>query len=187
MNNTKILVYLLNNKEQKFTINQISKDLKINYRIAYTSIKELEKDGLVLAEKAGNSTLCSLTNKFDEQIFMAEYTRREELLKKSDFKKIANRFSEAKQNFVLLLFGSHAKKTSTKQSDIDLLVISENGKELKEIVELIPLKIHLTVVSYQLFLDMLKSKEISVGNEAVKNNVILFGIEDYYRMINNAK
>jgi hypothetical protein len=34
---------------------------------------------------------------------------------------------------------------------------------------------------------MLKSKESTVVSEAVKRNVILFGTEDYYRLIENAK
>ena len=44
MNNIKILIHLLNNKEKKFTINQISKDLNMNYRIAHTQVKLLEKE-----------------------------------------------------------------------------------------------------------------------------------------------
>jgi hypothetical protein len=33
---------------------------------------------------------------------------------------------------------------------------------------------------------MLKSKEFTVVSEAVKHNILLFGIEDYYRLMNNA-
>ena len=59
-NQTKILIHLLNNKEIQFTINQISKDLKINYRIAYQETKKLEEENLIKIQKAGNSNLCSL-------------------------------------------------------------------------------------------------------------------------------
>ncbi len=34
---------------------------------------------------------------------------------------------------------------------------------------------------------MLKTKEQTVVSEALKNNIILFGIEDYYKLIQNAK
>ncbi len=65
MNNTKILIYMLDHKEEKFTINQLSKKLNLNYRIAHQTIKSLEKEQLIKTEKAGRSLLCSLTPKFD--------------------------------------------------------------------------------------------------------------------------
>lgn len=34
---------------------------------------------------------------------------------------------------------------------------------------------------------MLKSKEFNVGNEIVKNNIVLHGIENFYEMINHVK
>ncbi len=33
------------------------------------------------------------------------------------------------------------------------------------------------------FLDMIKAKDFNVGKEAMKNNVILYGIENYYELI----
>lgn len=170
---------MLNNKEKKFTINQLAKQTKTNYRIAHKTVKLLEKEDLIKTEKAGNSLLCSLTYNFNEKIFNAEHERRKK------FKHLIKRFEEAKQNYILLLFGSYAKNTQTKDSDIDLLAITENKKEIEEIAELIPKNIHLTTVNYKLFLDMIKSKEINVGNEVLKNNIILIGIEDYYRLIKN--
>lgn len=178
---------MLENKEKFFSINQISKLLKINYRIAHEQTKLLEKEEIIKLEKVGNSFLCKLTGKFNEKIFFAEYLRKKEILSKKDFKLILNRFSEAKQNYILLLFGSYVKNKETKHSDIDLLAITENEIEIKEICELIPKKIHLTTVNYNNFIEMIKTKEINVGNEAQKNSIILIGIEDYYRLIENAK
>lgn len=185
MNNIDILEHLINNKDSKLTINQISKDLKINYRIAHTQIKLLEKEGLVMTEKVGKSLLCSISGNFSEKLFCAEYQRMIKLAKNNDFKIIRKRFMEAKQNFILLLFGSYSKGKESKNSDIDLLAVSDNENELTSIAELIPKKIHLTVVSYKSFLQMKNSKELTVVSEALKNNIILIGIEDYYRLIKN--
>lgn len=185
MNNIKILQFFLENKEEQFSINQIAKALNLNYRIAHTQIKKLEKEKIIQAKIAGKSFQCSLTNNFNEKIYLAEYQRREELLKNKDFKQIIERYSKAKQNYILLLFGSYAKKTSTKHSDIDLLAITENPKEIEDITNLIPKPIHLTTVTYQAFLNMKNSKETTVGNEAIKNNIIFIGIEEYYRLLKN--
>jgi predicted nucleotidyltransferase len=185
MNNTQILIFLLEHKEEKYSINQIAKALKLNYRVAHTQVKLLEKENLIKTERVGRSLLCSLAYHFNEKLFAAEFKRREKLLMNKDFSLILKRFERAKQNFILLLFGSYAKKTQTRHSDIDLLAITENKKEIENIAELIPRDIHLTCVTYLQFLKMKKSKEDTVGSEAMKNNVILIGIEDYYRLLQN--
>ena len=183
MNNIKILIHLLNNKEKKFTINQISKDLNMNYRIAHTQVKLLEKENLIQTERVGKALLCSLTNNFNEKIYLAEYQRTKQLNK--DIQIIQKRFEKANQNYILLLFGSYAKNTQTKQSDIDLLAITENKKEIIDISELIPKHIHLTTTNYNEFTKMKYSKKLSVVSEAIKNNIILLGIENYYRLLEN--
>jgi len=186
-NQTKILIHLLNNKEIQFTINQISKDLKINYRIAYQETKKLEEENLIKIQKAGNSNLCSLSNKFNEKTFTAEYERRRILFNKNkDFKIIQNRLSELNFPFITLLFGSYAKGTETKHSDIDLLCVGGNKKILNQVISLIPRDIHLTTITYESFIEMTKSKDLSVVSEANQNNIILIGIEEYYRLIKNA-
>ncbi len=93
------------------------------------------------------------------------------------------------KQFILLLFGSNVKGNATKNSDIDLLLISnsEDAKAIEEKLEILPLKIHLTPITYESFIGMLKTKERTVVSEALKKNIILFGIEDYYRIIKNVE
>ena len=186
-NETKILSFLLDNKEQKFTIKKIAEAVKINYRIVYEKIFLLEKEGLIKVTKAGNSNLCEFTNKFNEKVFQAEYDRKENLFKNKDFLILHNRLSELKFPFIALLFGSQAKGTAKKHSDIDILTISRNEKEIKTTISLLPEKIHLTNINYEEFINMLKSKEFTVVSEAIKNNIILIGIEEYYRILNNVR
>jgi len=63
----------------------------------------------------------------------------------------------------------------------------KQAKMMQEKLEVLPLKIHLTAITYESFIEMLKTKEQNVVSEALKKNIILFGIEDYYRLIQNAK
>ena len=97
-----------------------------------------------------------------------------------------NHLAKINEQFILLLFGSYAEGKQTKSSDIDLLLISNNPKPIETQVNLLPLNIHLTHITYENFESMLKSKEFTVVSEAGKNNILLFGIEDYYRLMNNA-
>ncbi|NYB26097.1 MAG: hypothetical protein HVN34_02000 [Methanobacteriaceae archaeon] len=52
---------------------------------------------------------------------------------------------------------------------------------------IIPLNIHYTFFTYEEFLSMAQSYEFSVVREAIKNNIILVGIEDYYRLMENVE
>jgi len=66
------------------------------------------------------------------------------------------------------------------------LVIGGDENKIRNTFSLYPLKIHLTWLDHKDFVSMLKSKEFTVVSEAIKKNVILVGIEDYYRLLENA-
>ncbi len=66
------------------------------------------------------------------------------------------------------------------------MTIGGNQKEITAAISLLPDKIHLTVLEYKDFIHMVKSKEFTVVSEALKNNTILLGIEEYYRLLSNA-
>jgi predicted nucleotidyltransferase/predicted transcriptional regulator len=183
----RILKLLLDKKEERFTIKKMAEALKINYRIAYEQTMNLGKEGLLKITKTGNSNVCEFASKFDNKVFEAEYLRRKELFKKKDFLIIHNRLAELKFPFIALLFGSHAKGTANRHSDIDILTIGGDEKEIHATISLLPDKIHLTTLNYENFINMAKSKEFTVVSEAIKSNVILIGIEEYYRLLSNAR
>lgn len=181
-----ILKLLLGRKEERFTIKKIAEALKINYRIAYEKVAALEKEGLLKVTKIGNSKICEFTNKFNSKVYEAEYARRMALFRNRDFLVLHNRLAELNFLFIALLFGSHAKGNADKHSDIDILAIGGDGKEIEAALSLLPDKIHLTHVTPKDFINMAKSKEFTVVSEAIKNNIILIGIEEYYRVMENA-
>lgn len=182
-----ILKFMLNNKEESFTIRSISINTKINYRIAYERVLLLQKEGLIKITNAGSSRLCQLTGEFNRKIYETEIERQKDLFRNKDFIIIKNRLSELNFGFIALLFGSYAKGVSSKHSDIDILTIGGNEKEIKTVISLLPDKIHHTHITYENFINMIKSKEFTVVSEAIKNNIILIGIEEYYRIIKNAQ
>lgn len=181
----KILKLLLDNNGERFTIKKISETLKINYRIAYERVLLLETEGLIRITKAGNSKICEFTYRFNSKVYEAEYQRREDILKNKDLRTMLDYFERNLKSalYILLLFGSYAKQKQTKHSDIDLLfIVSKQDMEndINKIASLIPLKIHINVFTEQEFKAMKNSREATVGSEAIKNNIILKGIEAYY-------
>jgi len=183
----KILRFLIENKTESFSIRDISKALKIDYKLVYLNIKKLEENKVIEVEDLKVIKKCSFKDKFNEDVFIVENKRRNEILEKKEFRAIYDKLKTINNQFILLLFGSHIKRAALKNSDIDLLLVSEEAKLIEEKLEILPLKIHLTSLSYNSFISMIKSKEQTVVSEVLKKNVILLGIEDYYRLIENAK
>ena len=181
-----ILKLLIENQEKAFSIRQIGIQRKINYKSAYVNLKHLGEEGIVTLKKQGNTTICSFNRKFNSSVFEVEYARLQELLKNNNFLVLYNRLVKINEQFILLLFGSYSRGMQTKKSDIDLLLISNNPKPIQTQINLMPLNIHLTNIKYEDFKSMLKSMEFTIVSEAVKHNIILIGIEDYYRLMNNA-
>jgi len=188
-NHSKIIQVLLERRGEMLSISKISRYSGIDYKNAYFIVNDLEEQGLVSVTKTGNTNLCRFTNRFGKAVFEAEHDRRRKIFdKKRDFLVIYRRLSGLNFPFIALLFGSHAKGKASKHSDIDLLIVCEEKREqeIQEIFDMFPLKIHPTFTSFEDFMAMLKTKEFSVVSEAVKNNIILIGIEDYYRLMENA-
>ncbi len=186
-----IIRYLIENKNEELNILKISKELRMDYKNVYSIVKRLEKELLVKLESFGQSSRVKLISQVHPLIFEAEYNRRKELLKDKNLAVMLNDFKNALKSkcYMLLIFGSYAKKTQTKHSDIDLMFIVPDGKEelfekdVRRAARSLPLPIHYLVFSEKQFLDMNDAKESNVGQEALKNNIILYGIETYYEMI----
>ena len=179
------ILKLLIGTKQKFSIRKLSQLREINYKSAYNAVMKLAQQKLITLEKLGNTNLCSFNNHFNPLVFAVEYERRADLIKDKNFKVLYSTLKEIQLSFITLLFGSFAKKTTTKHSDIDLLIISEKNTEIEQVLLLIPLEIHPTIISHKDFIAMAKSREFSVVSEAMKKNVILKGIEDYYQLLEN--
>ena len=188
--NIHILRLLLSNKKKQFTIREISKQTSIDYKTVHVAIQNLSSSNTIEAKKIGQTTLCSLNlKKFTEEIYVAEYSRTQDLLKNKSFNSLMSYFENLEPFFIMLLFGSYASGKQRKSSDIDLMLITDNEKmkiEITQIISLIPLDIHFLHFTTKEYLDMLKTTQFNVGKEAFYNNIIIFGIEDYYRMIKNA-
>ena len=182
-----ILRLLIESQEKKLSIRKISKIRCINYKSAYNAVKKLEEEKTISIEKIGNTSICSFNRNFNKAVFEAEYNRRERLFKNKDLWLIHKRLSELRFPFIALLFGSYAKGTKTKHSDIDILTIGGDEKKIKTAISLLPLKIHLTHITYDEFIAMAKSKEFTVVSEALKRNIVLLNIEEYYRLLENAE
>ncbi len=185
----KIIKNFIEEKSPK-TIREVSKRIRSDYRIVYTATQRLLKKKILLSKVIGKSTLCKLNKSYyGIEICEAENERKEDLLKNKDIKQLYKEvMSKIKSSlFIFLIFGSYAKNKQTKHSDIDLMFISNDDKfeeKVSNILLLLPIKAHALVFTEEEFIRMKDSKKPNVVKEAMKNNVLLYGIENYYRLKN---
>jgi predicted transcriptional regulator len=188
---TEIIKYLIENKSKELNILTISKAIGMDYKNTYSIIKRLEKQCIVKLDTFGQSKRVRLTSKLHPFIFQAEYERRNELLRDKNLAVMLNDFKNALKSkfYILLIFGSYAKRTLSRSSDIDLMFIVPDDreesfeKEISSTAKSLPLPIHYLIFSESQFTEMISSKTLNVGKEAMGNNVILYGIEMYYELI----
>lgn len=178
----KILKTLVENKSKHFTIKQMSELLKVDYKNAYTVIQQITDS--INVDKRSNASYISFKPEFTKDLFLVELERKAEVIKKipliyKDIISIENPL------FIPVLFGSFAKGTNTKSSDIDICIIHDNEKEANKILRTLSIhpKIELQVFSYDEFIKMIKTKEFNVGHEIMEFGIPLINIESYYGVI----
>ena len=188
-----ILVFLFNNHEGKFTIRGIAKRLNKSYTLIYNNIADLCKKKIIEKESVPPAQIIMLSEFAPIEVFIdIEFKKKRSLLMDCPWIKIMlkDMLMAAKNYFfILLVFGSYAKGNQTQKSDIDLLVIVQDKKDIKKIEDKFygvysKVKKGLNFVDISGFRDMVKNtNEFNIGNEAKRNHIILHGIEEYYQII----
>jgi len=179
-----VVEYLIENRNKTLNIRNIAQGLKLDYRNAHNIVKRLQMENIVALQIMGKSKNIMLKNILTPLLYEAEDRRRQVILKNKNIKTIADYFINLKTKlFVLILFGSYAKRKASVQSDIDLLCIVPNDDiDIQKAAAMLPekLNVHMNILTEKEFISMKNSKEDTIVSETVKNNIILYGIEAYY-------
>ncbi len=105
---------------------------------------------------------------------MEHYKLLEVIRKYSYLRKIVQEIKKDKRIKLAVLFGSHARGTATKESDIDIFIETEN-KRIKEEIEKINSRISVKIGKFD-------RKNLLI-KEIEKSHVIIKGVELYYEKI----
>gem|GEM_PF-983753 len=188
----KIVDLLARNAERKFTINEIAKSLKEYYSFVHRTVNKLIKDSVVAKEKAGKSHLCSINLGAEKTIALINLS---EIEKKSDFYNSNKEIKiiledcvksvESTVNAIsVVLFGSYAKGTATKESDIDILLIGKTktgiDKTTKEVYAKYGKEINAVVMTSE---DFKRQKDKALIKEIIKDHYVLYGVEKFVNLV----
>lgn len=198
----KIMGLMRKSLDKGLTILELSKKLKIGYRPAYNHISEMEKEGIIKINKIGSAKQCSLnfsSPKARHLLETVDIEKKEELYAGNPRLKIIEALiSKLMEKFAseihsIVLFGSYAKGTATKQSDIDILFIVCNIKDrrVRESIERESagyqyshnIKISPLITDIEELKKMLNAKELNIGKEIREYGISLYGHEIFWRVI----
>jgi predicted nucleotidyltransferase len=177
-----------------YSVKQLSEIMKKPYPLIHRSIKELIKNKFISKDERN---LLSLNYKENHQeLAFIESIRKKEFLEKNKtlsifvkdlLNKIKNDF------FIMLIFGSAIRNKQPR--DIDVIVIAEKQDESNKIDKILhniasnfSIKFDCNVITIDSAYEMLAKRDRpNVMNETLNNHILIFGAENYYRVLKNAR
>ncbi|MBI4918493.1 nucleotidyltransferase domain-containing protein [archaeon] len=187
----KILELVFEDINRGYSILEISKKLNISYPLTHSTIKLLLKNRVVFFVKKGNALIIKINLKevLKEHIY-TELSRRDLILSKyHQLKSVFEKLQKPNQTqFICILFGSYAKKKPKKNSDIDLLFIIPDEYDYEKFDRTIRtiMTAHNTDINITpekgVFEMWNTPKRFNVGNEILKEHVILKGAEPFLEL-----
>jgi hypothetical protein len=187
----KIIDVFVKNPTTSYLFNEV-KDLIKSKSESYTynSINYFVKEGILEKEKRGNFVIYKIANNYKSISFLsfvAEYNAWDK--KNIPFDSINEVINKININFfTLLVTGSYVKGKQTINSDLDVVIIvPDNPKKiigrLRHFCEMNIPFIHLYVFSDDEFKQMLLDEKHNYGKEIVKNNLVFYGAETFYKIL----
>lgn len=192
----KILAYLIDNRGEPLGIRELARRISAVYYLVQRNIQQLKKEKIIILKQAGKTSLVGLHPQVDSAYLIeAEKYKRDLFYQRHPYPRIILRKiieQVGSSFFILLIFGSYAKNRPRKDSDLDLLVIVPNQKQvdimeriISTIAGISTIKIHEIVVTGKSFVSMLQKKELNVAREAKGKHILIYGDQLYYKLIKN--
>lgn len=185
----KILACFYRNRSKELYFSEILRETKLTPNTTLKHLKNLQNSKLVASHKkigntfyrinAQNPQLYSLFSYFDYGRFNALPSER---------KRAINAFLDklTTRPLLALLFGSTAKGTFSKVSDIDILLVynkkeSKDTKLREDIEAVTGVMIQTFIIDFDSFKEQLLTEDDAVITHAIKTGFVLAGFDVFYR------
>jgi len=173
-----------------YHIREMAKLLEKSHVTLLPHINALEKDRILNLKKIGKNKICTLNldNFLVKNYLILAETNESAIYQKDIFaiKKINTEISYLNLEGTIVLFGSYAKRTFTKNSDIDLFYLGKiSDKEIQEVKNIgkqygKTINIKKSTINY--FYDGLRKKD-SLIIEIIKNHILLQNGEQFINLL----
>ena len=180
-NELEIISLFRGNYKARFYLREISKLSKLPLKTCQNALTNLEKAKILKSKIEGKNKYFSLNLeniKTKLYLLQAEIYQTDIFIEKYPQFKIF--LKSLKTTAPIIIFGSFAKLTADKTSDLDLLIISE--KEIKPPFHLLSFKPHLINLTEKTFLKALEKQEDLI-KQIEENHIILNNHSFYVNII----
>ncbi|MBD3318505.1 hypothetical protein GF342_01200 [Candidatus Woesearchaeota archaeon] len=189
INILKICLFLAKNHDNDYTMHQLSDILGVPYASFYRYVQQLHKQKILNLTKIGQSKIVKLNFSYPvvkAHLVHAAFDEMREFNNQNiQIKKITE---ELNTKDSVILFGSYAKGTATKRSDIDLLILNNTGKRtvsFSKYETLFKCKINPIFMTYKEFRLMLKAADENLGKQVVKHHIVLNNHDAFWECVLN--
>jgi len=125
---------------EEMTIKEIQERVKYSYERVNSALKSLTKKKIIIEKQKGKTLVYSLDlkNLYAESIGFNAYMLQREIEFTKKHRDIYQAIKEIEENpyvWGVILFGSYSKGTENKQSDVDVICISNKKSEIEHFVK----------------------------------------------------
>jgi len=174
LDNLKMEIVLILLRYTRLHVREIANKLKTNHTTILRKTREMMGSNVLDFEVEGKNKIFFIRNSEEarDYIHLAERYKKIKILDKYPLlRKVVETIRKNKKIKLAILFGSYAKGTAKKDSDIDIFIETKN-KKLKQEISKIGSLLSIKIGTY--------SGSSELKREIDKNHVILKGIEEYY-------
>jgi len=123
----------------KRTVKQVEEGIKRSYERAYTTLRHLEERKLLESEMVGGTLLFKVKSSKSHEAYQAFFNLMTQRLESLDARhriimKALMKLKERARPQLIAVFGSYSKRTERKDSDVDILCVSEDRKAVESSV-----------------------------------------------------
>ena len=157
-----------------FHVRGIAKELVESHSTIYRRLNDLNEENVVDYREEGRNKVYFLKKNFvvRNYVLQTELHKLTKLLRQfPEFNVIFEDILKKTDEHLILLFGSYAKGTAKKNSDIDIYIQTKD-RDVKREIEQISSKINVKIGPF--------NKKSPLIREMIKNHVIIRGFEKYY-------
>ena len=188
----KIMELVLPQPYKAYSIKEISRLIKRSYALTHAAVNSLVHTKILRTQRIGNTIACHLNLSAEPPLLaISALEQSHHFLQKVPFAFVIDELKEKLHDdfYILLVFGSYAKRANTKDSDVDLLFVIQNEqgienikRKIKVVLASTNIKIEFDVITIVWLRDMFEQKN-SVGREVLEGSIVLHGAEQYYTLV----
>lgn len=183
-NHLNILSLFTRGFDSEYYIREVQKILKISPRTAQLILDNLEKKGILESKTRGKIRTYKLKRNIMTKKYLVLTEQHKELgfLEKNHIIKEILEKITPNINGIGIIFGSYAKGTNKKDSDLDIFIIGEyDRKKMKEVSK--TYKIETNIKNYPLDIFKKSLREDILIKEVLKDHIIFLNSEEFINIV----